>query len=118
MKWGELPGDDRDLLLWVLWFVIGYYSDSGLDEPLKKLFIQRDGLVGDPGWEFEYLKDEAGSDSYNFSADYNFSGIKPGYRNYKAAVVREAIRESLLALADKEPAKANEVGSLITKYGL
>lgn len=118
MKWGSLPGDDRDLLFWVLWFAIGCYSDVGLDELLKRFFTLRGGLMGDPGWEFEYLEDDAGCEYYGFSADYDFSGIEPSYKNYNAAVVREAIKESLLALADKKPAKADEVVSLIIKYGL
>ncbi|MBX8565617.1 hypothetical protein K5D44_13040 [Pseudomonas cichorii] len=118
MKWGELPGDDRDLLFWVLWFAIGHYSDFGLNELLKRFFTTHVGLAGDPGWEFEYLKDDAGCESYDFLADSDFSGIEPGFRNYEFEVVREAIKESLLALADKSPNKADEVASLIANYKL
>lgn len=101
MKWGQLPGDDRDLLFWVLWFAIGHYSDFGLDKLLKRLSTLSEGLVGDPGWKFEYIKGEVGEDCYSFSADYEFSWIEPHQRNYSVAIVREAIKESLLALANK-----------------
>ncbi|KTC62345.1 MULTISPECIES: hypothetical protein [Pseudomonas syringae group] len=118
MKWGKLPGDDRDLLFWVLWFAIQYYSDVSLEKLLKRFFTHGSGLLGDPGWEFEFLRNEVGYESYDFSADVNFSGIEPAHMNYSAEIVREALKDSLLALADKEPTKADEVVSLIIKYGL
>ncbi|WP_458129876.1 hypothetical protein [Pseudomonas sp. Z2-11] len=87
-----------------------------MDELLKRLSTLSEGLVGDPGWEFEYVKDEGGGEYYSFSADYEFSGIEPSHKNYSVAVVREAIKDSLLALASKNQAKVVEVAELIRKY--
>lgn len=118
MKWGSLPGDSRDLLFWVLWSAVGQYSDFGLDDLLARLLTLRNGLMGDPGWEFGYEENYAGSKLYSFSADKSFSGIVPEYRAYSVDVVRHAIKESLLALAEKYPAKSDEVAQLIVKYEL
>ncbi len=118
MRWGELPGDDRDLLFWVLWFMVRYYSDFDLDKLLKVLLTLDSGLMGDPGWEFEYIADDAGTEFYSFSADCSFSGIEPSLRNYSVEVVRDAIKESLLALVYKQPSKADHVADLIIKYRL
>ncbi|SEE35858.1 hypothetical protein [Pseudomonas kilonensis] len=118
MKWGELPGDDRDLLFWVLWFAIEYYSDYDLNKFFERFFTLHGGLMGDPGWEFECLKDESGREFYEFSADHNFSGIEPECRSYDVSVVREAVKSSLLALAYKDPMKVGEVADLLAKYEL
>ncbi|QXW43023.1 hypothetical protein [Pseudomonas amygdali] len=118
MKWGMLPGDERDLLFWVLCFVVEYYSNVDLNKFLKAFLTSGNGLAGDPGWEFECLRDTDGNECYCFSADFNFSGIEPVTRCYEAKVVREALKESLLAFADKEPDKADEVVGLIIKYRL
>lgn len=117
MKWGELPGDSKDLLYWILWFAIGAFSKGDLEGLLKRMFIRWEGLSGDPGWEFEYEPD-ACSGHYFFSADQDISGIFPNSRVYSVQVVKEAMRESMLALGNKYPERAGDLQKLICKYEL
>ncbi|AZF06436.1 hypothetical protein [Pseudomonas sp. R5-89-07] len=117
MKWGELPGNSEDLLYWVLWFAVGAYSEGDLEGLLQRMFMRREGLSGDPGWEFEYEPD-ACSGHYIFSADQNMCGIFPYCRAYSVQTVKEAMKESMLALGVKYPERAGDLDALIYKYKL
>ncbi|TWC70935.1 hypothetical protein FBY10_104337 [Pseudomonas sp. SJZ103] len=117
MKWGELSGNSEDLLYWILWFAIGAFSEGDLEGLLQRMFIRCEGLSGDPGWEFEYEPD-ACSGHYVFSADQNMSGIFPSSRVYSVQVVKEAMKESMLALVNKYPERAGDLQKLICKYEL
>lgn len=81
------------------------------------LFIRCERLSGDPGWEFEY-EQGACPGHYVFSADQNMSGIFPNSRVYSVQAVKEAMKESMLAIGNKYPERAGDLKKLICKYEL
>jgi len=120
MKWGHIDEveSSQKLLYWVLMFVLAPYFDDPVDHWLKDIITHGGGLGGDPGWEIEHIPELGGAGSYRVWADPDMSGIKPADIIYSAKAVHHAVQESLLALGDSCPEKADEVKAVAQRYKL
>lgn len=120
MKWGHIDEVEvtEKLLYWVLMFVLAPYFDDPIDHWLMNILIPEGGLGGDPGWEMEHIPEADGAGSYRVWADPDMSGIEPAEAIYSAEIVYKAVQESLLALGEAHPEKADEVKEIIIHYKL
>ena len=120
MRWAHLDEVDRSqrLLYWVLMFVLTPYFNDSIDHWLRKILAPGGGLGGDPGWEMEHILDGSGKGAYFVWADPDISGIEPAGATYSSETVRHAVLESLLALGEVQPERAQEVSEVISHYAL
>lgn len=120
MKWGHIDEVEtpQKLLYWVLMCVLTPYFNDPIDHWLKDILIHGGGLGGDPGWEIEHIPEPGGTGSYRVWGDPDMSGIEPAETIYSIKTVRHAVQESLLALVEAHPEKADEVTAVIQRYKL
>jgi hypothetical protein len=66
----------------------------------------------------EHIIGPRGADVYRVWADPEMSGIEPTDALYSSENVRDAVRQSLLALREAYPEKMDEVNEIIRRYNL
>lgn len=120
MKFGHVNDveESQRLLYWALNFVLSPYFDEPIDHWLKDILAYDGGLGGDPGWEIEYIPEANGVGVYRVWCDPDIFGVESAEAIYSAKQMYDAVHETLLALGDAYPEKADEVRVMINRYKL
>jgi len=120
VKWGRFDGieAEKKLMYWVLLFVLQPYFEEPLDHWLREILTLGCNIGGDPGWAIEHVRSEDGQVKYKIWADYEMSGIEPDEGVFGDELFRPAVRNSLIALAERYPNKSREARETIARYGL
>ena len=88
-----------------------------LDYALKDILTGEKALGGDPGWCMEH-EEKDGKGCYRVYADPDIAGFEPSEVLYSVEKVKEAAKETLLALAESFPERAAEAYEVIERYHL
>jgi hypothetical protein len=120
MRWGKIfeAPPEKQLLYWVLAHILRPSPGRQIDYILNKILVADGGFGGDPGWEMENIPPQAGQARYRVWADPEVHGLEPPEAIYDAEAVREALAESLHALAEQWPEHSNEVNRVLGEHGI
>ncbi|WP_143134581.1 hypothetical protein [Burkholderia ubonensis] len=118
MKWGhahEVNGVEKLLYVVLTWILT--LSDP-LDRWIGEIVSDEGEMGGDPGWSIERISADDGSVQYKVWANPEISGIERDEEIYGQVVFNSALRELLMAYAERFPEKCKEAYDLIGRYGL